>query len=88
MINEDALTGEAGILRNQICTPQELIIENVKLARAYVPFQYMCELFSPVETLINGTAFPELFSPFDVEDLYFTPRQLCVNVEEENHDEQ
>lgn len=48
------------------CIPQELVIENVRLAAAYVPYQYLCQLFNPIETLKKGTAFPELFSPYDV----------------------
>jgi hypothetical protein len=47
------------------CIPQETIIKNVRLAAAYVPYQKMCELFKPIEALKRGTAFPELYSPFD-----------------------
>lgn len=47
------------------CIPQEMEIRNVKLATAYVPFQRMCQLFSPIEALKRGTAFPELYSPFE-----------------------
>lgn len=47
------------------CVPQEMVIENVRLAAAYVPYQFMCELFNPVEALAKGTAFPELYSPYD-----------------------
>lgn len=47
------------------CIPQETVIKDVLLARAYVPFQKLCTLFSPMEALKRGTAFPELFSPYD-----------------------
>lgn len=47
------------------CIPQETVIKDVRLAMAYVPFQKMCTLFSPMEALRRGTAFPELFSPYD-----------------------
>lgn len=47
------------------CIPQEMVIKNVRLAQAYVPFQYLCELFSPIDSLKKGTAFPELFSPYE-----------------------
>ncbi len=46
------------------CIPQETVIENVRLAAAYVPYQFICALFTPVEALMRGTAFPELFSPY------------------------
>ena len=47
------------------CIPQETVIKDVRLAMAYVPFQKLCTLFSPMEALRRGTAFPELFSPYD-----------------------
>lgn len=47
------------------CIPQEMVIRNVRLAAAYVPWQNMCELFRPLEALKRGTAFPELYSPFE-----------------------
>lgn len=47
------------------CIPQETTIKDVKLARAYVPFQKMCSIFSPIEALKRGTIFPELYSPYD-----------------------
>lgn len=47
------------------CVPQEMIIRNVRLAAAYVPYQRLCELFRPLEALKRGTAFPELYSPFN-----------------------
>jgi hypothetical protein len=47
------------------CIPQETVIEGVRLAAAYVPFQKFCTHFSPLEGLMKGTAFPELVSPYD-----------------------
>ena len=50
------------------CIPQEMYIDNVRLGAAYVPYQQMCELFNPIEALQKGTAFPELYSPYDKRD--------------------
>jgi hypothetical protein len=50
------------------CIPQETIIKDVRLAAAYVPFQKFCTLFSPLEALKRGTAFPELYSPYEKKD--------------------
>ena len=47
------------------CIPQEMEIRNVRLAAAYVPYQCFCTLLSPLEALMNGTAFPELVSPYE-----------------------
>ena len=47
------------------CIPQETVIKNVRLAAAYVPYQKLCTLFTPLEALKRGTAFPELYSPYD-----------------------
>lgn len=55
----------AGCVEMESCIPQETTIRNVRLAAAYVPFQKMCTLFNPIEALKNGTAFPELFSPYE-----------------------
>jgi hypothetical protein len=46
------------------CIPQEMTIQNVKLAAAYVPFQKLCSTFSPLDGLKRGTIFPELYSPY------------------------
>lgn len=53
---------------NYNCIPQEMVIENVRLATAYIPFQFMCDLFNPIESLKRGTAFPELYSPYEPRD--------------------
>jgi len=55
------------------CIPQETVIKNVRLAAAYVPYQKLCTLFTPLEALKRGTAFPELYSPYDGED-----KKYCV----------
>jgi len=49
------------------CIPQETIIRDVRLAAAYVPYQKLCTIFSPIEGLKRGTIFPELYSPWDKE---------------------
>ena len=49
---------------NKNCNPQETTITNVRLATAYVPFQKFCATLSPVKSLKEGTAFPELKSPY------------------------
>lgn len=47
------------------CIPQETEIKDVRLAAAYVPFQILCDLFTPLQALNKGTAFPELYSPYE-----------------------
>ena len=37
-------------------------IEDVKLARAYVPVQVRCAVFTPAVSLTKGTAFPPLWN--------------------------
>ena len=56
-----------------ICIPQETVIRDVRLAAAYVPYQKLCTLFSPMEALKKGTAFPELYSPYEGKDKKFKP---------------
>jgi len=46
------------------CIPVETTIKNVRLATAYVPFQKFCATLSPIKSLLEGTAFPELVSPY------------------------
>ena len=55
------------------CIPQETTIKDVRLAAAYVPFQRLCTLLSPVEALKAGTAFPELYSPYKKVDKKYKP---------------
>lgn len=55
------------------CIPQETVLRNVRLARAYVPFQKLCSLYPPIEALKRGTAFPELYSPYRGVDKYYRP---------------
>ncbi|WP_435788793.1 spore coat associated protein CotJA [Clostridium sp.] len=64
------------------CTPQETVIKNVRLAAAYVPYQILCTLFSPLESLKHGTAFPELFSPYKGEDKNYNPCSLEASKKE------
>ena len=46
------------------CVPQETTIEGVKLAHAYVPFQKLCDTFTPEGALMKGTAFPPLVNVY------------------------
>ena len=57
------------------CVPQETVIKDVKLARAYVPFQRLCSTYSPIQALCRGTLFPELFSPYKGPDKKIRPPQ-------------
>ena len=47
------------------CIPQDTEIKGVRLAMAYVPWQKFCTTFSPIEALKRGTAFSELYSPYE-----------------------
>ena len=47
-----------------VCAPYDPIIHVDSLARAYVPYQKMCNLFTLEESLVNGTVFPELYKPY------------------------
>ena len=46
------------------CIPQEININNVRLARAYVPFQKLCNTYTPLGALRKGTAFPPLYNAY------------------------
>ncbi|HZJ83639.1 MAG TPA: spore coat associated protein CotJA [Clostridia bacterium] len=37
---------------------------NMRLARAYVPYQIYLESYPPMEALEKGTMFPELYQPY------------------------
>lgn len=60
--NMSMMQDNASIKAN--CIPQETVIKNVKLAHAYVPFQVLCNTFSPMEALKKGTAFPPLLDVY------------------------
>lgn len=55
---------------NNACIPQETVIKDVQLATAYVPFQRLCTTFTPMRSLMEGTAFPELSYPYTRENEY------------------
>jgi hypothetical protein len=57
------------------CVPQETVIKDVLLARAYVPFQRLCSTYPAVRALCRGTLFPELFSPYRGPDKKLRPPQ-------------
>lgn len=65
ILKPEAEKYDANCMPTSKCIPQETEIRNVRLAAAYVPWQKMCQLFNPIEALKRGTAFPELYSPFD-----------------------
>ncbi len=46
------------------CIPQETVLENIRLAQAYVPFQILCTTFSPAVGLTKGTIFPPLWDNY------------------------
>lgn len=55
------------------CVPQETVIRDIRLARAYVPFQRLCSTYPAVQALCKGTLFPELFSPYKGPDKQHRP---------------
>jgi hypothetical protein len=48
------------------CVPLETPIMNVRLAHAYVPWQRLCGTMSPLQSLKEGTIFPELTGHYGV----------------------
>ena len=46
----------------ETCVPLETPIEDVKLARAYVPVQVRCATFTAAVSLTKGTVFPPLWN--------------------------
>lgn len=46
------------------CRPMDVMPNNPLLANAYVPYQQAGDIFEPAQALENGTAFPELVSPY------------------------
>lgn len=79
----------------QPCIPHEIVLKNLKLARAYVPFQKFCTVFSPEEGLRKGTAFPELYEPYIAKEMMKlqmplhmpTPMPKIIPVREEDKDD-
>ena len=49
---------------NHECENFSPFIKVKELARAYVPEQKMCRIFSEKDSLMNGTIFPELYKPY------------------------
>lgn len=49
---------------NNDCIPYETNIVVDRLAKAYVPFQILCGIYDENESMIKGTIFPELASPY------------------------
>ena len=42
----------------------DCLLENIGLARAYVPFQCDIDVMTPDSSLVNGTAFARLVKPY------------------------
>ncbi len=60
------------------CIPQETSIDCVRLAQAYVPFQKFCGIWPPLRSLLAGTIFPELYSPYrKMEYVNLEPEVKC-----------
>lgn len=60
------------------CVPQQLVIKDVQLAAAYVPFQKYCGVMSPMESLCRGTAFAELYSPYRKREFVNLEPEVCM----------
>lgn len=73
MKNQDNEMFDVNCQHKEKCIPQEMVIRNVRLAAAYVPYQKLCTMFPPVEGLKMGTIFPELFSPYQGKDKKYKP---------------
>lgn len=43
---------------------QHVITQQLRLARAYVPIQMFSTRLEPMEGLMHGTIFPELYMPY------------------------
>ena len=54
--------------QNRSCIPQEMVINNVELAHAYVPFQKLCTTFTPLSGLRKGTIFPPLYNVYSLRE--------------------
>ena len=46
------------------CKMPDVMPEEPVLANSYVPYQYINETLCPMESLANGTTFPELVRPY------------------------
>lgn len=56
------------------CKELPMCPENPMLANSYVPYQEYQDIFEPAEALANGTAFPELVSPYAQNE---SQRKIC-----------
>lgn len=66
--------GEAGIRyenTNIGCIDREQVIEDPRLAHAYVPIQKLCSTFTPMTALRKGTIFPGLVNVYGWESKQF-----------------
>jgi hypothetical protein len=53
------------------CIDSEQVIEDPKLAHAYVPIQKFCPTFTPITALRKGTVFPGLVNVYGWENKEF-----------------
>lgn len=56
---------------NVDCIDREQVIEDPRLAHAYVPIQKLCSTFTPITALRNGTIFPGLVNVYGWESKEF-----------------
>lgn len=60
--------GNCNALAESLCHEvkdcNDCMLENVGLARGYVPFQCSLEIMMPDASLVNGTVFPCLVKPY------------------------
>ncbi|XOQ18325.1 MAG: hypothetical protein ACFWUA_07415 [Sporanaerobacter sp.] len=61
---------EGGIEMNRNYRYEDLEGSDSSLARAYVPFQFMNQVYSKEEALKRGTLFPELYRPYKYSNRY------------------
>lgn len=50
--------------------PCEQVINSPKCAHAYVPFQYMVDVYPPMKALHRATMFPQLDRPYGADPEY------------------
>ena len=55
---------KGGVEMNRNYGYEESVRPDSSLARAYVPFQFMNQVYSKEEALKRGTLFPELYKPY------------------------
>ena len=69
------------------CRELPVMPYNPMYANAYVPYQYLDDVFTPCESLENGTTFPELVSPYTKNQSqciiqYLSQTETCEEVDD------